>query len=173
MRILCWAFSWLFLGLVNAPYALGDTAIPMPEGWKGIKLEAADGSFESCVAGSQYDHGTTMHVVVTKNGDWSAIFANKERDLSSNEKLPFSFNFDGGTEAVAQTEQAETPPKVWQMVLSGTREEISKLPLNSCSVVSDNCEACEFLKDGTVQCSTRGIACVPEVYSCMKFGLPE
>lgn len=57
----------------------------------------------------------------------------------------------------------------WQEVrLTGATEPDGQAP-QACTVWRNDCEACDFHPDGTFDCSTPGIACVPESWSCMTF----
>lgn len=39
----------------------------------------------------------------------------------------------------------------------------------ACTIVQSDCEACAFHPDGTYDCSTPGIACIPTSWTCMTF----
>lgn len=57
----------------------------------------------------------------------------------------------------------------WHETLLDAGTEAGGQPPPACTVWRSNCEACDFHPDGTFDCSTPGIACVPESWSCMTF----
>ncbi len=97
MHRLIQALAALVLFGAISSKAASDTIISMPEGWRGAIFNADDGSFESCTAVAQFEHGTSLAVIITKDKKWSALFANDRWRFAANEVIPFSFRFDGGT----------------------------------------------------------------------------